>query len=317
VFIPFLVVLTIVVIFQATGNPAAPSHTATAELDTVGAGAAAAAPTGPARATSRTNNTADARASTLDQTADPAVPGAVPDLTIRDADGHPAASIAAGALPAGDPFVAAGAGTWHVVSGTTATRGTGDQQYTYTVEVEDGLQSVEQDQTFAADVDAILADPRSWIGGGQVSLTRIDTGDPDFRISLTSQLTIRSPDKCGWDVPLEASCFIGWAGRVFINDARWIRGAMSYGADLAGYRSYAVNHEVGHALGRRHEACPGPAAPAPVMMQQSWSTSDDDLSVLDPQTIPRDGNVCVANPFPFPDVATPAPTDPAPTAAAG
>ena len=309
--------LTIVVIFQATGNPAEPSQTATAELDTVGASAAAAGPTGPARATSRTDSTVDTQPSTPDQAAAPAVPDAVPDLTIRDADGHPAASITAGALPAGDPFVAAGAGTWHVVPGTTATQGTGDQQYTYTVEVEDGLRSVEQDQAFAADIDAILADPRSWIGGGQVSLTRIDTGDPDFRISLTSQLTIRSPDKCGWEVPLEASCFNGWAGRVLINDARWVRGAMSYGADLAGYRTYAVNHEVGHALGHRHEACPGPAATAPVMMQQSWSISDDDLSVLDPQTVPRDGNVCLANPYPFPAAATPAPSDPAPTAAAG
>jgi hypothetical protein len=44
------------------------------------------------------------------------------------------------------------------------------------------------------------------------------------------------------------------------------------------------------------------------MMQQSWSTSNDDLAVLDPQTIPADGNVCVANPYPFPDsTAVPGP----------
>jgi hypothetical protein len=52
------------------------------------------------------------------------------------------------------------------------------------------------------------------------------------------------------------------------------------------------------------------------MMQQSWSTSDDDLSILDPQTIPHDGNVCVANPYPYPDAV--AQTDqPASSAAAG
>jgi hypothetical protein len=38
------------------------------------------------------------------------------------------------------------------------------------------------------------------------------------------------------------------------------------------------------------------------MMQQSWSTSDDDLSILDPQTISADGNVCGTNPYPYPDV---------------
>jgi hypothetical protein len=231
----------------------------------------------------------------------PAATGAVPDLTNHDADGHVAASIAAGALPAGADFVASGAGTWHVVPGTTPTMGSGERRSTYTIEVEDGLQTPEQDQEFAAAVDSTLADPRSWIGGGTFSLTRIDSGDPDFRISLTSQHTVRAPDQCGWDIPLEASCYNGWAGRVLINDARWVRGAMSFNGDISGYRSYAVNHEVGHALGMRHQPCPASGAPAPVMMQQSWSTSDDDLSILDPQTIPHDGNVCVANPYPFPD----------------
>ena len=93
-----------------------------------------------------------------------------------------------------------------------------------------------------------------------------------------------------------------------INDARWVRGAMSYNGDIDSYRAYAVNHEVGHALGNRHQPCPANGAPAPIMMQQSWSTSDDDLAILDPQTIPADGNVCVANPYPYPDVtAVPTP----------
>ena len=210
-------------------------------------------------------------------------------------------------MPAGDPFTPAGAGTWHVVPGTSPTVGTGERALTYTVEVEDGLPA-ELDQQFAQEVDATLADPRSWIGDGQVRFTRIDTGDPDIRISLTSQLAIRAPANCGWDIPLEASCFNGWMDRVMINDARWTRGAMSYNGDLDAYRSYAVNHEVGHALGNRHQPCPASGAPAPIMMQQSWSTSNDDLAVLDPQTIPADGNVCVANPYPFPDsTAVPGP----------
>ena len=299
-----LVILSIVVIFQASSGPSQSAQTAASE---VGGGQ----PSSPGARGSTVTGTAGAVAPATSSTP----PGAVPDLTKPDAD--PAASVAAGALPAGADFVAAGSGTWHVVSGTTPAVGAGEQHSTYTVEVEDGLQTPEQDQAFAAAIDATLADPRSWIGGGQVSLARIDSGDPDFRISLTSQLTIRSPDQCGWEVPLEASCFNGGVGRVFINDARWVRGAMSYHGDIAAYRTYAVNHEVGHALGKKHEPCPAQGAPAPVMMQQSWSTSDDDLSVLDPQTIPHDGNVCVANPYPFPDAAAVPSATVAPSAAAG
>jgi len=305
-------VLTVVVIFQATSTPADVEQSATQPVGTT------AAQTSPAGADLAT----DAAVPAVPPPAEPAnpdptsVPAVLPDLTNHDADGHLAASIAAGALPAGADFVASGAGTWHVVPGTTSIVGTGDQRRTYTIEVEDGLQAPEQDPEFAAAVDATLSDPRSWIGGGRFSLSRIDSGEPDFRISLTSQLTVRSPDQCGWEVPLEASCFNGWADRVLINDARWVRGAMSFNGDLAGYRSYAVNHEVGHALGMRHQPCPASGAPAPVMMQQSWSTSDDDLSLLDPQTIPRDGHVCVANPYPYPDAVTPG-EQPASTAAAG
>ena len=296
VVLPILVVLTIIFLFQVNSSPSQPTDTATAPVSS--------SQPRPATGAPATTAATDAVAPPADPVAaDPAVssPAVVPDPDNHDADGHVAAAIAAGALPDGPDFAASGAGTWHVVPGTTPMVGTGDQHSTYLIEVEDGLQTPDQDLAFAAAVDATLADPRSWIGGGSVSFARIDSGDPDFRISLTSQTTIRAPDKCGWDVPLEASCYNGWAGRVFLNDARWVRGAMSFNGDLTSYRSYAVNHEVGHALGQGHQPCPGPGAPAPVMMQQSWSTSDDDLSLLDPQRIPRDGNVCVANPYPYPD----------------
>ena len=111
------------------------------------------------------------------------------------------------------------------------------------------------DQAFAQTVSSVLADPRSWIGGDEVSLQRIDKGKPDFRISLTSQMTIRDPGYCGFEIPLEASCYNRAVGRVLINDARWERGAMSFNGDLALYRVYAINHEVGHALDFHHQPC--------------------------------------------------------------
>ena len=204
-------------------------------------------------------------------------------------------------LPPGASFAKTGAGTFHVVPGTSKVFGSGSDHRTFTVEVEDGIESASADQRFAASVVAILSSPRSWVGGGQFSLQRIDSGTPDFRVSLTSQMTTRQADFCGWDVPFEASCYNQTLQRVVINDARWVRGAYSYNADLASYRVYAINHEVGHALGNQHEPCPSTGALAPVMMQQSWSTSDNDVARLNPGgPVSADGKVCRASPFVYP-----------------
>jgi hypothetical protein len=332
--IPVLVVLTLVVIFQSMGSPgqqdtasAPPTDAATAQpelsvsasvsasADPSSSDAAGGSPAAMSSPAGEPEAAAPAPPASVAATTNPEAPAVLPDLTIKDANGHPAAAVAAGALPAGAPFVKSGAGVWHVVPGTTPVRGNGPQRFTYTVEVENGSGDANSDKEFAAAVDAALADPRSWIGGKQFSLQRIDKGEPNFRVSLTSQMTVRAG--CGFDIPLEASCYNGAAGRVFINDARWVRGAMSFNGNLDAYRAYAINHEVGHALGMRHQPCPATGAPAPVMMQQSWSVSNNDLNMLDPGTIPKDGKVCKANAYPFPTAAAPQSVSGSPSAAAG
>jgi hypothetical protein len=54
-----------------------------------------------------------------------------------------------------------------------------------------------------------------------------------------------------------------------LNLRRWELGAPSYGSDVARYREYLINHEVGHALGHGHVDCPKTGRPAPVMLQQT------------------------------------------------
>ncbi|WP_307793124.1 DUF3152 domain-containing protein [Amycolatopsis sp. MtRt-6] len=200
------------------------------------------------------------------------------------------------ALPEGVPVTETGAGSWHVVPGPGRDIGAGPKILTYTVEVEDGVDL----RGFDHDVDTILADPRGWAG---VTFRRVDA-NPAVRISLTTPGTARRPDLCGFTIPYDSSCRLARERRVVVNLARWLRGAHSYDGDLAGYRAYAINHELGHALGHGHVGCPAPGAPAPVMMQQTFGLSNTYLAHLNRAEpgaagkVEPDGAVCRPNPWP-------------------
>jgi hypothetical protein len=202
------------------------------------------------------------------------------------------ANLPTGILPNGGPYTAAGAKTWHIVPGATPKLGQGTAKtFTYTVEA------------FARMVTETLANPKSWTHNPQFAFTRIDNGLPDFRISLSSPMTVR--EGCGYEIQLEASCYNPAYNqnqpRVLINEARWVRGAMPFQGDIGSYRQYLINHEVGHAIGyQRHEPCSENGALAPVMMQQTFSTNDNDASRFDPETVHPDGKTCRFNPWPYP-----------------
>ncbi len=273
--LPILAIVTVVVIYQTIAGPPAPTPV-NAE--------------GPVQAPVESPSTE--------------IVGAPPKgLTQFDAN------LPTGILPGGGPFTEGGAKTWHIVPGTTPKVGQGTERtFTYTVEVEDGLDTATfgGDEGFATMVSETLANPKSWTHNPQFAFLRVDNdteGPPDFRVSLTSPLTIR--EGCGYDIPLEASCYnpayLGDQARVFINEARWVRGATSFQGDIGSYRQYVVNHEVGHAIGyRQHEPCPENGALAPIMMQQTFSTSNNDGAKFDPQSVPADGLTCRFNPWPYP-----------------
>ncbi|MFC7642756.1 DUF3152 domain-containing protein [Streptosporangium lutulentum] len=130
------------------------------------------------------------------------------------------------------------------------------------VEVERGLPFDANE--FADEVHRILNDPRSW----GFRFQRVSHGPAELRVSLSSPaMTDR---QC---LPLQVlgrlSC---WNGkRAVINAVRWNSGATGYGRDVATYREYVVNHEVGHGLGHGHVSCPGHGRRAPVMVQQTKS----------------------------------------------
>ena len=223
-------------------------------------------------------------------------------------------NLPTGVVPDGGPFTEAGEKTWHVVPGTEPQVGAGTAKvFSYTVEVEDGIDTTGYggDEGFARMVSQTLSNPKSWIHNPQFGFVRVDEsapGKPDFRVSLTSPMTVR--EGCGYEIELEASCYnpayFPVSGgepeqRVFLNEARWVRGAMPFQGDVGSYRQYLINHEVGHAIGyQHHEPCDQNGGLAPVMMQQTFSTADNDAAKFDPDWVHADGKVCRFNPWPYP-----------------
>ncbi len=218
-------------------------------------------------------------------------------------DGAFAAGLPTGALPDGGSFTEAGVGVWHTVPGTSAQVGMGKSHpFTYTVEIEDGLDTsgLGGDDAVAHMVDATLANPKSWTHDRDFGFRRVDSGAPDFRISLTSRKTTEK--SCGFEIPIDSSCFNADLGRVVLSQVRWVRGAVAFDGDIGSYRQYQINHEVGHAIGyHQHQPCETDGGLAPVMMQQTFGTHNDDIAALDPQgVVPKDGKKCRFNPWPYP-----------------
>jgi hypothetical protein len=181
-------------------------------------------------------------------------------VTTRPAPSTTAVPTTTVATGASVPIGAVGAFT--MATGQSPVAGTGGL-VTYTVEVEDAVgYSAEE---FARIVDQTLADPRSWIADGSVAFQRVASGG-QVRIVLATPGT--TDQLC---LPLDTaglySCHQG--GTVALNSNRWINGTENWPGPIDEFRHYAVNHEVGHAIGHGHESCPGSGQPAPVMMQQS------------------------------------------------
>ena len=231
--IPFLTVVTIVVLVDlAFDPPGSGAASPPAAADT-----AAAPPPAP--------------------TSSPAAVPAVPAVPAQG-DAGPATTVPAGA------YVERGAGTLTVVDGTSQVYGTGPLQR-FVVEVEDGIGV--DGAAFADAVTQTLGDPRSWGNAGRMSFQRVGPdAEYDFKVSLVSPGSMET--YCpGVGTGGYTSCRYG--ERAVINLARWATAVPHYDGDVATYRHYVVNHEVGHALGNGHEDCPGPGRPAPVMQQQT------------------------------------------------
>ncbi|GAB1689223.1 DUF3152 domain-containing protein [Krasilnikovia sp. M28-CT-15] len=221
-------------------------------------------------------------------TVNSAAPATTTPATTAPATTAPAQTTAptsgAGAVPPPDeaqqaPSGSVPSGSFKYATGYGPVLGTKGTMRTFHVAVEkymaqgDGeyVDSGPDASAFAAEVDDILGDPRSWVAGGKVRFQRAPNGSPaEFTIYLASPDT--SEEMCargGLETNGFSSCRL--PGQVVINSERWRKAVPHYDAPVEVYRAYVLNHEIGHQLGHGHEKCPGKGKPAPVMLTQTYS----------------------------------------------
>ncbi|MGW3916945.1 DUF3152 domain-containing protein [Streptomyces sp. NPDC005070] len=179
-------------------------------------------------------------------------------------------------------------GKFDAVPGVAKAPGKG-HKYTYRVDIEQGLDL--DGALFADAVQKTLNDKRSWAHGGARTFERVDSGEPDFVITLASPgTTAEWCAKSGLDTTEDnVSCDSASTERVMINAYRWAQGSKTYGFgdEIHAYRQMLINHEVGHRLGYGHVTCEKDGDLAPVMQQQT-------------KFLDHDGIHCRPNPWPYP-----------------
>ncbi|GAA1562039.1 hypothetical protein GCM10009789_14050 [Kribbella sancticallisti] len=161
------------------------------------------------------------------------------------------------------PNVTVSTGRLEVVAGSAKATGVRDK-LTYRVEIEDGLSF--NGAVVAAAIHKTLTDARGWQAIHPASFERTDKPDADLRVILATP-TLTDKLCLPLDTGGEVSCRVD--DRVVLNAKRWMYAVPAYAGKVDLYRSYLVNHEVGHFLGHGHSTCDKAKTPAPVMMQQT------------------------------------------------
>ena len=160
----------------------------------------------------------------------------------------------------------------------TPVRGRSGRVVTYRVEVEQGAGVTTRE--FGRVVDQALSHERGWTGDGRWRFQRVARAQPELTIRLATPATVDEQcEAAGAATDGYTSCRAGQF--IVLNLDRWFLG-VPHVDDLSLYRTYLVNHEVGHGLGLGHERCPGKGWRAPVMLQQTLGLQG-----------------CTANPWPL------------------
>jgi hypothetical protein len=191
----------------------------------------------------------------------PAVRVSVPAPSATTAEPSPTATPA-------PPARGTGRMSWVDWGEVPGTRADGGHVVRVALEIEGGI-GVDPAAT-AETVAGILVGPRGWQERRDVRFVFVGPaqarrGEYDVRIGLASRLT--TMELCG---PVQTKGFTScYNGRVVLNLDRWMLAVPAYTGRLDDYRTYVVNHEVGHSFGLGHDGCPRAGQPASVMVPQT------------------------------------------------
>lgn len=114
-------------------------------------------------------------------------------------------------------------------------------------------------------INSVLNDSRGWKKHGYIfEYQKSDELPVHFIIHFASYKWIA--DVC--NLP-GLSCTDLRTNDIYLNIDNWRNGSSKSFLNLDDYRTYVINHEVGHILGKKHTKCPSSRSKAPVMMQQT------------------------------------------------
>lgn len=140
---------------------------------------------------------------------------------------------------------------------------------TYTIKFNKNLQ-INKNQAIKK-IKSVLEDTRGWKSLGY-NFIYIDINNKnnnnkhptDFVIYFTSSQYVK---KICNDSRL--SCANMENFEIYFNIDRWRYGSKLSKLKIDDYRTYVINHEVGHIIGRDHDKCKGRNFKVPVMVQQT------------------------------------------------
>ena len=199
----------------------------------------------------------------VERAPDPQAPiKARPHRKSRDARAEEEGSGGASSVRFVPEPLALGPMTFNIIDVSQRSDEAGPDVIRYRAMVEEGLE--DEAGTFVETVDRVLGDPSGWASVG-VRFVRVSK-DEDLTVLLAQP---RSVDKLCKPLNTAGKLSCALMRRANLNHQRWTHGALTWGGDVAGYRNYLVNHEIGHLLGLKHFRCPAPGQLAPVMLPQT------------------------------------------------